>query len=110
MLDRPRREREKPPPLLVTGIKTTLPFFTWLLAEPAFVEGRFHTTYLDEVLTSRNGRPFVEPSANVEEMAAIAAALQAVLSPGALSMGAPQNIEPPAARRWRAQGRAEGLR
>ena len=68
---------------LVTGIKTTLPFFTWLLAEPAFVEGRFHTTYLDEVLTSRNGRPFVEPTADVEEMAAIAAALQAVLSPAA---------------------------
>jgi acetyl-CoA carboxylase biotin carboxylase subunit len=95
---------------LVTGIKTTLPFFTWLLAEPAFVEGRFHTTYLDEVLTSRNGRPFVEPSADVEELAAMAAALQAVLSPGALSVDAPRNGESPVSRRWRTQARTEGLR
>jgi acetyl-CoA carboxylase biotin carboxylase subunit len=95
---------------LVTGIKTTLPFFTWLLAEPAFVEGRFHTTYLDEVLTSRNGRPFVEPSADVEELAAMAAALQAVLSPGALSGGAPHNGESPVGRRWRTQARVDGLR
>ena len=35
---------------LVTGIKTTVPFFTWLLAQPEFLAGRFHTTYLDEVL------------------------------------------------------------
>jgi acetyl-CoA carboxylase biotin carboxylase subunit len=95
---------------LVTGIKTTLPFFAWLLAEPAFIEGRFHTTYLDEVLASRNGRPFVEPSADAEEMAAMAAALQAVLSPGALSAGAPENTESTVARRWRTQARVEGLR
>ena len=45
---------------LVTGIKTTLPFFGWLLAQPEFLEGRFHTTYLDDVLKARNGRPFGE--------------------------------------------------
>ena len=44
---------------LVTGIKTTVPFFAWLFAQPEFLEGRFHTTYLDEVLAARNGRPFV---------------------------------------------------
>ena len=48
---------------LVTGIKTTLPFFGWLLAQPEFLEGRFHTTYLDDVLKARNGRPFGEPGA-----------------------------------------------
>src|SRR3954452_16071630 len=42
---------------LVSGIKTTLPFFSWLLAQPDFRAGRFHTTYLDEVLKARNGRP-----------------------------------------------------
>src|SRR5437899_10114912 len=40
---------------LVTGIKTTVPFFTWLLAQPEFVEGRFHTTYLEALLKARNG-------------------------------------------------------
>ena len=68
---------------LVTGIKTTLPFFDWLLAQPEFLEGRFHTTYLDDVLKARNGRPFGEPGPDVEEVAAIAAAIHASLSPAA---------------------------
>src|SRR6185436_15550334 len=66
---------------VITGIKTTLPFFTWLLAQPEFAAGRFHTTYLDEELKARNGRPFVEPSADAEDIAAIAAVIHAVLSP-----------------------------
>jgi acetyl-CoA carboxylase biotin carboxylase subunit len=95
---------------LVAGIKTTLPFFTWLLAQPAFIEGRFHTAYLDEVLQSRNGRPFVEPAADAEETAAIAAALQAVLSPGSLTPETPPNTDAPIVRPWRARARLEGLR
>jgi len=96
---------------LVTGIKTTVPFFSWLLAQADFADGRFHTTYLDEVLKARNGRPFVEVSPEIEEIAAIAAALEAVLSPSALAADAPgAPIVPVGARRWRAQARAEGLR
>jgi acetyl-CoA carboxylase biotin carboxylase subunit len=95
---------------VVTGIKTTLPFFTWLLAEPAFIEGRFHTAYLDEVLRSRGGRSFVEPAADVEEVAAIAVALQAVLSPGALTPDSPSGGESAVTQRWRSQARQEGLR
>jgi acetyl-CoA carboxylase biotin carboxylase subunit len=97
---------------LVTGIKTTVPFFSWLFAQPDFQAGRFHTTYLDEVLKARNGRPFLEPPPSLEEIAAIAAALEAVMSPSALAAdaavahaGQPLNL-----RRWRAQARAEGLR
>ena len=89
---------------LVTGIKTTIPFFRWLLAQPEFVGGRFHTTYLDDVLKARNGRPFVEPTPRVEEIAAIAAALQMTMSPS----GQPAEIGD--ARRWRAQARAEAVR
>jgi acetyl-CoA carboxylase, biotin carboxylase subunit len=97
---------------LVTGIRTTVPFFRWLLAQPAFVDGRFHTTYLDEVLKSRNGRPFVEPTADIEELAAIAAALDAAMSASSL---APQPATPAqtngaAKSGWRAQARLEGLR
>jgi acetyl-CoA carboxylase, biotin carboxylase subunit len=94
---------------LVTGIRTTLPFFSWLLAQPEFIGGRFHTTYLDEILKSRNGRPFAEPSADVETIAAIGAALEAVLSPASLS-SAPASTGEPASRRWRTQARLDGLR
>ena len=87
----------------VTGIKTTLPFFAWLLDQPAFAEGRFHTTYLDEVLEARNGRPFVEPPIDVEDVAAIAAVLHAVLSPTPAGNGNGTTG------RWRAQARAEGV-
>ena len=96
---------------VVTGIKTTLPFFTWLLSQPEFHTGDFHTNYLDEILKSRDGRPFVEPSASVEAVAAVAAALQAALSIASTS-GAPSATAgaavPPG--RWKAQARAEGLR
>ena len=70
---------------VIGGIKTTLPFFAWLLDQPDFAAGRFHTTFLDEILASRNGRPFVEPTPEVEEVAVMAAALQAVLSPAAVA-------------------------
>ena len=99
---------------LITGIKTTVPFFTWLLTQPEFIDGRFHTAYLDEVLQSRNGRPFVEPTPALEEMAAAAAAIEAALSASAVGNdGTPASdahaIDGSSAR-WRAQARAEGMR
>ena len=96
---------------LVTGIKTTVPFFVWLLAQPDFRAGRFHTSYLDEVLRARNGRSFIEAPRALEELAAIAAALEAVMSPSALaSDAAGGRMEGRAAHRWRDRARAEGLR
>jgi acetyl-CoA carboxylase biotin carboxylase subunit len=113
--DRPRaiaRMRRALGEYLVTGIKTTVPFFTWLLAQPEFASGAFHTTYLDEILKGRNGRPFVEPTPEIEELAAIAAAVEMTLSPSALSTRAPDNGHngDAAARRWRTQARIDGLR
>ncbi len=96
---------------LVTGIKTTVPFFTWLLAQPEFLSSRFHTTYLDEILKARNGKPFVEPAPAAEEVAAIAVALQAVLSPAAVAPAAAQRVESGGSSgRWKARARAEALR
>jgi len=95
---------------LVTGIKTTVPFFRWLLDQPDFVAGRFHTTYLDEVLASRNGRPFVEPSAEAEELAAIAAALETALAAPGTTGEQAANTNGGAASGWRTQARAEGVR
>ena len=76
-----------------------------------FLDGRFDTTYLDEVLKTRNGRPFFEAPPSVEDVAAMAVALQAVLAPSAVAAPAGgvngQNASLP---RWRSQARAEGLR
>ncbi len=92
---------------VVSGIRTTLPFFRWLLEQPAFLDGAFHTAYLDEVLAARNGAPFVEAPPAVEDVAVIAAVLRTVLSPGVSSdAGNPA----PAPGRWKSQARAEGLR
>jgi len=98
---------------VVSGIRTTLPFFTWLLNQREFLDGAFHTAYLDEVLASRNGTPFVETPPDVEDIAAIAAAVRAVLSPSAANAGAAGTRDPgrdSRATRWRAQARADGLR
>jgi acetyl-CoA carboxylase biotin carboxylase subunit len=88
----------------IGGIRTTLPFFVWLLAQPTFRAGAFHTTYLDEVLAARAERPFLEPPAEVEEVAAIGVALAALHS-------SPAGAAVDTARRgWKAWARAEALR
>jgi acetyl-CoA carboxylase, biotin carboxylase subunit len=87
----------------VAGIKTTLPFFRWLLDQPEFAAGRFHTTYLDDVLRARNGTPFVQAPPELEEVAAIAAIIDSVLSlPPANGKARTQQ--------WKAQARIENLR
>ncbi|MGE0705773.1 MAG: acetyl/propionyl/methylcrotonyl-CoA carboxylase subunit alpha [Vicinamibacterales bacterium] len=89
---------------LVTGIRTTVPFFTWLLAQDDFQAGRFDTTYLDGVLAGRNGRPFVEPDPSAEDVAAVAAALQTVFAPS--QPAAPSG----ASSAWQRCARTEALR
>jgi acetyl/propionyl-CoA carboxylase alpha subunit len=59
----------------VVGVRTSLPFFRWLLVQESFTAGAFHTAYLDEVLQQRRGQSFAEPDLSHEEVAAIAAAL-----------------------------------
>jgi acetyl-CoA carboxylase biotin carboxylase subunit len=97
---------------LITGIKTTVPFFIWLLQEPDFLAARFHTAYLDEVLAARDGRPFVEPSTEHETLAAIAAAIQGSFcsSPAPAGDGAQHAMLALLSRRWKAQARAEAIR
>ena len=42
----------------VLGIRTTIPFFLWLMRQPDYIAGRFDTTYLDHLLASRRGESF----------------------------------------------------
>jgi len=100
---------------VVTGIKTTVPFFTWLLHQPEFGTGEFHTTYLDEILKARQGRPFVEADASSEAIAAVAGALQIVLAPRgsgptAFAGSSATTPVPASPTHWKSRARQEGLR
>jgi acetyl-CoA carboxylase, biotin carboxylase subunit len=106
--DRPRaiaRMRRALGEYVAAGIRTTLPFFMWLLDQPEFAAGRFDTTFLDEMLAVRHGRSFAEPAPEVVEVAVMAAALQAVLS----AAGAAGSTVEGRVGRWKDQARLEGL-
>lgn len=110
--DRPRaiaRARRALREYVVAGIKTTLPFFAWLLEQPEFAAGRFHTTFLDELLASPNRRRFAEPEPGVEDAAVVAAVLDAMLSAAGPSE---EEVRPPlgaASSRWKDRTRLEGV-
>jgi acetyl-CoA carboxylase biotin carboxylase subunit len=94
---------------LVTGIKTTVPFFRWLLDQPDFLEGRYDTTYLDTVLRTREGRPFFSPSADLEDVAAMAAVLDRVLLSTVSPNMPPAAMSKPRASSWKDRARSEGV-
>jgi acetyl-CoA carboxylase biotin carboxylase subunit len=87
----------------VRGIKTTIPFFQWVLTDPDFMAGRFDTGFIDRKLAARAGAPLVAPDEQQLALAAIAAALshvtRAVVPDGAR----------PSASRWRDRSRADGV-
>jgi acetyl-CoA carboxylase biotin carboxylase subunit len=88
----------------VRGIKTTIPFFQWILEDRDFIEGRFDTTFIDAKLSARNGDPLRTADAEHYQLAAIAAAFaQLAQTPGAAAAA-------PAASQWRASGRLAALR
>jgi acetyl-CoA carboxylase biotin carboxylase subunit len=61
----------------VLGIRTTIPFFRWLVEQPEFRGGHFDTTYLDGLLAARAGLPFTEPDTGDVTAVTIAAAIDA---------------------------------
>ena len=89
----------------VLGIKTTIPFFLWLMRQPAYAAGRYDTTYLDTLLAERKGESFSEFSASEEDVVAAAVALDAYFRAGAGQRvaEAPRNI-------WLQTARQEALR
>jgi acetyl-CoA carboxylase biotin carboxylase subunit len=89
----------------IAGVRTTIPFFRWLLTQPEFTEGRFDTTFLDRVLASRTA-PFSPATDADEEIAAMAAALDAYFRVGA---GAGSHGRAPEGA-WKRAARLESLR
>jgi acetyl/propionyl-CoA carboxylase alpha subunit len=85
----------------VRGIRTTIPFFQWLLEDEDFKAARFDTGFIDRKLGKGPLRP-IEPAH--EDLAAIAAAVHLFTRPAVNGAGAP------AGSRWRDTGRTEALR
>ena len=105
----------------IRGVRSTLPFSRWLLARPEFVEARFHTNVLDELLQQRAEQSFGDVDPSIEEVAALAACvveasaataglvasngLTGRRSSSGLHRGTTASIE----RSWKALARKEGL-
>jgi acetyl-CoA carboxylase biotin carboxylase subunit len=90
----------------VIGVRTTLPFFRWLVAQPEFASGDFDTTYLDGLLAARKGQAFVDPTARDADDAVVAAALASWFRAHQASAGS----APATGGLWRRAARTEALR
>jgi acetyl-CoA carboxylase biotin carboxylase subunit len=89
----------------VLGIRTTIPFFLWLMREPDYIAGRFDTTYLDRLLESRRGESFSAFTEAEQQQIAIAAALDAWFRASGTG-GAPRT----GGSAWKAAARQDALR
>ena len=89
----------------VRGIRTTIPFFRWILDDEDFKAARFDTTFIDRKLGAPGSVPLQAIESADEELAAIAAAVQMFTKPAA--NGTPAG---PAPSRWRDAGRTDALR
>ena len=90
----------------VRGIKTTIPFFRWLMRNDDFQAGRFDTTFIDAALAARAGRPFLEVPEESENVAAVAAAMYAyarTASPAPAAPAVPDSL-------WKRSARLDALR
>jgi acetyl-CoA carboxylase biotin carboxylase subunit len=90
----------------VIGVKTTIPFFRWLVAQDQFRAAEFDTTYLDRILQSRNGQPFVVPDHQEARDAMIAVALAGWLR----AHRGPLDASPESIGAWRRAARIEAMR
>jgi acetyl-CoA carboxylase biotin carboxylase subunit len=90
----------------VRGIRTSLPFFQWMLRQPAFLAGEFHTEFLDELLQRRRGEGFSDIDPSLEEVAAIAACIADVEDAGPDRPEVGSSVHSA----WKDRARVEGLR
>ena len=92
----------------IEGIKTTIPFFRWLITNEDFLAARVDTTWLDRVLALRAGQPFWTSAEPVADLAAIAAAIQTSTAKAPTNGAA--TVDAPASGGWVAAARREALR
>ena len=98
----------------VRGIRTTVPFFRWLLEQPVFLDAAFHTGFLDTLLQQRRGTSFFAPESSLREVALVAAAIYASRIVPAVESGFSRITEDAAGAiasvAWTRQARVESLR
>jgi acetyl-CoA carboxylase biotin carboxylase subunit len=94
----------------VLGIRTTIPFFLWLMQQPEYRAGQFDTTYLDRLLEARRGRSFSEITADDEDLIAIATSVDAHLRANAAGNGAAAAGSGDRMSAWQRAARLESLR
>ena len=89
----------------VHGIRTTVPFFRWLLGRREFLDAAFHTEFLDMLLQERRGKPFSEADPSLDEVALVAAAVHALRKAPATDarQGSTRSV-------WEQHARIESLR
>ena len=93
----------------VLGIRTTIPFFLWLMRQADYRDARYDTTYLDRLLAERRagGATFSELTEDEEELSAIAAGLSAFMGASAAQTGLPGRRQ---STLWTQAARREALR
>jgi acetyl-CoA carboxylase biotin carboxylase subunit len=91
----------------VLGIRTTIPFFVWLMDQPDYRAARYDTTWLDGVMAARRGASFTELDADDRTLVTIAAAIDTFLRSSA---GAANETTAAAPSLWQQRARLEGLR
>ena len=64
----------------IEGVKTTLPFFRWMLRQPTFLEGNVDTAFLDQLLGDRQRGSFSVVTSEAEEQVVLAAAVHTFLT------------------------------
>jgi acetyl-CoA carboxylase biotin carboxylase subunit len=90
----------------VLGIRTTIPFFVWLMKQSDYRSGIYDTTWLDRLMEGRQGQSFNELDEFDTRMVAIAAAIDAAMSARvnrSAVEASPDSV-------WRRAARIEGLR
>jgi acetyl-CoA carboxylase biotin carboxylase subunit len=89
----------------VIGIRTTLPFFLWLMRQPDYLAGRYDTTYLDRLLASRT-ESFSELNDGEDLLVTMAVAVDGYLRASAGRADSPASVRSG----WMQAARREALR
>ncbi|HET7219493.1 MAG TPA: biotin carboxylase N-terminal domain-containing protein, partial [Vicinamibacterales bacterium] len=91
----------------VLGIRTTIPFFVWLMRQDDYRSAYFDTTWLDRLMAARRGASFNEIGPDEELVVTLAAAVDAFLRSSTASAASAKSSP---ASLWQRAARSEALR
>ena len=94
----------------IRGVRTTIPFFQWILREEDFKAGSFDTAFVDRLLERRRGQVVTTMPPEAETIAVMAVALQALDGNGASSAVRDRGGVSRTMDGWKERARLEALR